>query len=65
MLTSQVPAELTKLIDPERDVEEYRNVFCEHYDGCLDEVVSKGWMSWTCARCPLFSGEVGSGLIES
>lgn len=65
MLTSQVPVELTKLIDPERDVEEYRNVFCEHYDGCLDDVVSKGWTSWTCARCPLFSGEAGSRLVES
>jgi hypothetical protein len=28
-----------------------RNVFCPYYSECLDVVVKKGWMYWSCAEC--------------
>jgi len=34
-------------------VEGHRNLFCGHYDDCLDEAVVRGWNSWSCARCEL------------
>jgi len=37
VLASHHPTELLKLIDPDRIVENYRNLVCDHYDGCLDE----------------------------
>ena len=55
MVANHHPTELLKLIDPDRVVEHYRNLFCDHYDGCLDEAVNKRWTSWTCARCMLFA----------
>lgn len=54
MSTDRVPSELLKLIDPERDVEGYRNLVCHHYGSCLDDAVENQWTSWTCALCPLF-----------
>lgn len=48
------PCELTAPINPDRGVEGHRNLFCGHYDGCLDEAVKKGWNSWSCTRCELF-----------
>ncbi len=65
MLTKPTPTELTAPINPDRGVEGHRNLFCSYYDACLDEAVKKGWNSWTCARCQLFSlqpGEDGVGL---
>ncbi len=58
MLIRPTPTELDALIAPDRSVEDHRNVFCECYDFCLDEAVSKRWISWTCARCQLFAPEV-------
>ena len=28
-----------------------RNVFCPHYDECLDLAIKKGWMAWHCHSC--------------
>ena len=58
------PSELAAPINPERGVEGHRNLFCAHYDGCLDEAVKKGWNSWTCARCSLhgMQPEVEGGI---
>lgn len=28
-----------------------RNVFCPHYDECLDLAINRGWMSWHCDLC--------------
>lgn len=36
-------------------VESHRNLFCPHYDDCLDSAVKRGWMSFTCERCPLYT----------
>jgi hypothetical protein len=47
------PTELTAPINPDRGVEGHRNLFCGHYDNCLDEAVTRGWNSWTCQRCEL------------
>ncbi len=55
------PTELTKLIPFDEHVEEFRNLYCDHYDGCLDEAVDKCWTSWTCAECLLFTS---SGCTE-
>jgi hypothetical protein len=33
-------------------VEVHRNLYCPHYDSCLELAVQAGWESWTCARCP-------------
>jgi hypothetical protein len=50
------PTELQSTINPEpagkhTSVEFQRNLFCSHYDDCLDEAVKKGWNSFTCVRC--------------
>ena len=55
MLTKPSPTELTAPINPDRGVEGHRNLFCSHYDNCLDEAVKRGWNSWTCVRCQLFA----------
>lgn len=45
-------------------VESHRNLFCAHYDDCLDEAVKRGWNSFSCSRCPLFEqpGEYEGGV---
>lgn len=53
MFVKPCPSELTAPINPERGVEGHRNLFCGHYDDCLDEAVMRGWNSWSCARCEL------------
>lgn len=30
-----------------------RQVWCVHYDDCLDLAVRAGWESWACASCPI------------
>ncbi len=30
-----------------------RNLFCAHYNDCLDHAVKKSWDSWNCSRCAL------------
>ncbi len=54
-----------KLLDPDRMAAQDRNLFCDHYVSCLDEAISKNWVSWTCAACIL--AETGSKLrmVES
>jgi hypothetical protein len=59
------PAELKNLIRLDAVVEEHRNLFCPSYDGCLDEVVAKGWTSWTCARCPLFAVHTQADVVSA
>ncbi len=54
------PTELQSTINPEPNgkhasVEFQRNLFCNHYDDCLDEAVKKGWNSFTCVRCASFT----------
>ena len=54
------PSELQNTINPEpsgrhASVEFQRNLFCGHYDDCLDEAVKKGWNSFTCVRCSHFA----------
>jgi hypothetical protein len=54
------PTELQNTINPEpsgkhASVECQRNLFCSHYDDCLDEAVKKGWNSFTCVRCPQYT----------
>jgi hypothetical protein len=53
MFASPHPTELRKPLDPDRIVEDDRNLFCEHYICCLDEAVTRNWVSWTCAECLL------------
>ncbi len=55
MLFDPRPAELMKLIPPGKHVDDVRNLYCGHYDDCLDEAVAMCWTSWTCARCSLFT----------
>jgi hypothetical protein len=54
-LDKPFPTELAAPINPDRGVEGQRNLFCSFYDGCLDQAVKKGWNSWACTRCQLFS----------
>ena len=28
-----------------------RNIWCQHYEECLDYVASEFWMSWDCSSC--------------
>ena len=55
MLAKPSPTELTAPINPDRGVDGQRNLFCTHYDGCLDEAVKRGWNSWGCSRCGLYA----------
>ena len=48
------PTVLAGLVQPE-NVERHRNVFCDHYDHCLDEALRQTWPSWSCERCPMFA----------
>jgi hypothetical protein len=57
------PTDLPQTINPEAGprragVEAHRNFNCYHYDNCLDEAVRRGWPSFSCARCPLYSIQV-------
>ena len=52
------PVELPAPINPEggknQSVELHRNLFCIHYDACLDVAVKEGWNSFTCIRCAFY-----------
>ncbi|HLL54616.1 MAG TPA: hypothetical protein VK447_13780 [Myxococcaceae bacterium] len=47
------PHEIPAPLKSEEVVEEHRNLYCGHYDACLDVAVKSGWASWSCMRCPL------------
>jgi hypothetical protein len=59
ILAKPVPTELTTPINLEGSrklsVEAHRNLFCGHYDECLNEAVKRGWNSFTCVRCPNYA----------
>jgi hypothetical protein len=38
-------------------VTKHRNLYCAHYDRCLDQAVKQGWEGWSCLNCPLFRVE--------
>ena len=63
MLAKPCPAELVSLINPDRGLDGQRNLFCVHYDSCLDEAIRQGWNSWCCTRCGL--SRVGPGEEDS
>jgi len=66
VLSNPTPTELTAPINPDRGVDGQRNLFCNFYDGCLDEAVKQGWNSWCCTRCGLYAIEPHvEGGIES
>lgn len=48
------PTPLPQLIRSEAVVSGHRNLYCLHYDACLDLAVKEDWDSWTCEKCPLF-----------
>ena len=37
-----------------RSVSQHRYMDCERYDKCLNKVIKKGWVSFSCSRCPKF-----------
>jgi hypothetical protein len=49
------PTPLLQLIRSEGTVSSHRNLYCVHYDSCLDVAVKRDWDSWTCGNCPLFT----------
>jgi hypothetical protein len=63
VLAKPFPTELVNLINPDRGLDGQRNLFCTHYDGCLDEAIRQGWNSWCCTRCGLSA--VGPGEADS
>jgi hypothetical protein len=63
VLAKPCPSELVSLINPDRGLDGQRNLFCTHYDSCLDEAIRQGWNSWCCTRCGLSS--VGPGEADS
>jgi hypothetical protein len=65
------PVELPAPINPEggrkQSVETHRNLFCLHYDNCLDEAVKRSWNSFSCVRCGFYRtnrGEEEGGTVE-
>lgn len=51
-LRSPRPSPLDEVL-PIEAVDAHRDIWCRHYDGCLDVAVRRGWISWSCASCPL------------
>jgi hypothetical protein len=49
------PTPLMQLIRSESVVSGHRNLYCMHYDACLDVAVKLDWDSFTCEKCPLFA----------
>jgi hypothetical protein len=49
------PTPLAQLIRSETTVAGHRNLYCVHYDACLDVAVKLDWDSWSCEKCPLFA----------
>jgi hypothetical protein len=49
------PTPLLQLIRSEAIVSGHRNLYCIHYDACLDVAVKSDWDSFTCEKCSLFS----------
>lgn len=54
MLARPGPSALASLIEHE-GVGANRNLFCPHYDDCLDVALLERWTSWTCAECAFFA----------
>lgn len=54
MLARPGPSALASLIEHE-GVAAHRNLFCPHYDDCLDAALLERWTSWTCAECAFFA----------
>jgi hypothetical protein len=52
--TQPNPTPLAALIRSETTVSGHRNLYCFHYDACLDVAVKLDWDSWSCEKCPLF-----------
>lgn len=52
--TQPNPTPLATLIRSEATVSGHRNLYCFHYDACLDVAVKLDWDSWSCEKCPLF-----------
>jgi hypothetical protein len=48
------PTPLFQLIRSEATVSGHRNLYCLHYDACLDVAVRLDWDSFTCEKCALF-----------
>ena len=48
------PTPLLQLIRSEAVVDGHRNLYCVHYDACLDVAVKLDWDSWSCEKCALF-----------
>lgn len=52
------PVELPAPINAEsglgQSVEMHRNLFCAHYDNCLDQAVKSAWNSFSCRRCVFY-----------
>jgi hypothetical protein len=48
------PSPLSQLIRSETVVSGHRNLYCFHYDSCLDVAVKCDWDSWSCEKCSLF-----------
>jgi hypothetical protein len=44
----------TKTMSPYESQGE-RNVFCPYYSECLDMVIKKSWMYWSCSECEHFN----------
>jgi hypothetical protein len=49
------PSELPFPLPADRDVDEHRNLYCSHYDGCLDLAVQNDWLGWSCLQCGLMA----------
>jgi len=53
--TQPNPTPLASLIRSEMTVQGHRNLYCFHYDACLDVAVRLDWDSWSCEKCPMFA----------
>lgn len=40
------------------EVDAHRNLYCAHYDTCLDAAIAANWVSFSCAACPYYANGV-------
>jgi len=52
IVTACRPSPLKDVL-PIEAVDAHRDIWCRHYDRCLDVAVEREWPSWSCVTCPI------------
>ncbi len=47
---------------PVKRSSEHRFLDCKNYDKCLDKVIKKRWISFSCSLCPIYKDYIKSKI---